>query len=185
MDSNPVIERYVARLQAAIADLAPGDREEIVLEIRNHLTEAAAAGRPLDAVIESLGSAEALARSYAAELLVNPRVRRSRGVEWAFCAAKVVAGSVVSLIIVAWLVSMIGLGVSGVAMAIIGVLEMANIHLPGINLQGDPSLSTVVIVGIVLTVVGILGYVLLRGYLRAAARAWRNVRRPLRAVEGA
>jgi uncharacterized membrane protein len=182
MDSNPVIERYVARLQAAIADLDRGDREEIVLEIRNHLTEAAAAGRSLDAAIESLGSADALARAYAAELLVNPRIRRPRGIEWALRAVKVVVGSIISLIIVGWLVSMIALGVSGVAMAIVGVLEMANLHLPGVSLAGAPSLSVVIVLGLILTAIGILGYVLLRAYLRLAARAWRNVRQPLDAI---
>src|SRR5687767_10121440 len=126
MNAHPLIERYVNRLETAIADLDPNDREEIVREIRNHLTEATASGRSLDAAIDSLGSADALARAYAAELLINPRVRRSRGIEWAIRAMKVVVGSIISLVIVGWLVSMIGLGVSGVAMAIIGVLEMAN-----------------------------------------------------------
>jgi uncharacterized membrane protein len=56
---HPVVERYMTHLETAISGLDPADRDEVLLEIRNHFAEAAAAGRPLDVVIKSLGPAEA------------------------------------------------------------------------------------------------------------------------------
>ena len=72
-EAHPLVERYLAKLAEGLGALTPPDRAEIVQEIRHHVDDAVAAGRPLDAVLESLGSAETLARAYAVESLLHPR----------------------------------------------------------------------------------------------------------------
>ena len=49
---HPVVERYMTHLETAIGGLNPADRGEVLQEIRNHIAEATAAGKPLDVVIE-------------------------------------------------------------------------------------------------------------------------------------
>jgi len=71
-ETNPVSARYLARLRDALHALEPNDRQDIVREIDHHLTDALAAGRPLDDVLRALGPADALARAYAVELALNP-----------------------------------------------------------------------------------------------------------------
>jgi hypothetical protein len=76
MQDHPVVARYMASFEASIAALDPGERLAIAQEIRNHIAEATAAGKPLDDVLRSLGPAETLARAYVVELLMNPRTQR-------------------------------------------------------------------------------------------------------------
>ena len=44
---HPVVERYLAHLDTAIAGLEPVDRAEVLQEIRNHIAEAMAVGTPV------------------------------------------------------------------------------------------------------------------------------------------
>lgn len=69
---HPLVERYLQRLQDGLKAMAPADREEVVRDIRSHIAEAAAAGTPLESVLTTLGPADALARAYSVELLLNP-----------------------------------------------------------------------------------------------------------------
>lgn len=73
INAHPVIERYLGRFAMAFAEFEATDRDEIVQELRNHLAEARAAGQTLDAVLETLGPADDLARAYAVELALHPR----------------------------------------------------------------------------------------------------------------
>ena len=75
---HPVVERYLAHLDRAVAGLETAERHAIIDEIRNHIAEAAAAGRPLDAVLQSLGPANALGRAYTVELLLDRAPDRPR-----------------------------------------------------------------------------------------------------------
>ena len=54
-ERHPVVERYLTHLQGAIGELDPADRREVLEEIRNHIAEAAAAGKPIDVVLGALG----------------------------------------------------------------------------------------------------------------------------------
>ena len=73
MEAHPVIERYLGRFETAFNEFEIAEREEIMLELRNHIAEARAAGTPLDTVLATLGSADLLARAYAVELALHPR----------------------------------------------------------------------------------------------------------------
>lgn len=177
MQSHPVIERYVIRLDAAIADLDPADRHEITREIRNHIAEATAAGRPLDAVLESLGSADDLARGYAAELLLHPRKnRRLRFFERSARMVGLIAlGSVMTFLVVGVLGSLVGIGLCGVALFSVGLLEASGIHLPVVQMNGM-SPFWAILLGPALSLLGLGAFAILRMYLRFLARAWRKVR---------
>lgn len=176
MESHPVIERYISRLESAIGELDPADREEIIREIRNHIAEANAAGRPLDIVLESLGSADVLARAYAAELLLHPRrSQRLRSFEpFARTVGLVIVGGIMTLLVVGWLGSLVGLGLSGAALFIIGLLEASGVHVPGVQMNGV-SPFWAMLLGPALTLVGFVALVILRMYLRFLGRAWRRL----------
>ena len=89
---HPVVERYLTRFDAAISEFEFAEREEVTREIRNHIAEAQAAGRALDAVLQALGPADVLARAYAVELALNPQGRRRVGTSRGFLSASVAIG---------------------------------------------------------------------------------------------
>jgi uncharacterized membrane protein len=75
---HPIAVRYMNTLQQALGDLAPAERAEILTEIRNHISDATAAGAAIDDVLRALGPAEQLARGYRVELLLNPKIATPR-----------------------------------------------------------------------------------------------------------
>src|SRR5262245_18006888 len=127
---HPVVARYMATFGAAIKALDTGERAAIEQEIRSHIAEATAAGRPLDDVLEALGPAEALARAYAVELLMNPQNRRIQSVAgFLKLAVTVVVASFATLIVAAILGSIgITFTASGLAAIMVGMLETSGIH---------------------------------------------------------
>lgn len=54
-DANPVLQRYMTSFEAA---LKPFDSAGIVSDLRRHIGEAQALGKPLDEVLASIGPAE-------------------------------------------------------------------------------------------------------------------------------
>ena len=176
-EPHPLVERYLARLDAALADLNATDRKEVVQEIRNHIAEAVAAGKPLDAVLQSLGSADELARAYSVELLLHPRkgAPKRPGVDRFLRVLGLVAvGSIPTLVIV---VTLVAIGVSflasGVAVFVAGVLGVAG-HLPyWVQMDVDPVLA--IIAGPPLAIVGVAAIVALVWYVKFAARMVRTV----------
>jgi uncharacterized membrane protein len=155
-------------------ECAEGD--EIMRDLRGHIEEAQAMGKPLDAVLTSIGPAEALARAYAIELELNPRGARFR--RTAGGVLRVVgilaAASIVSLLVVGALGSIgLGLTVSGLGLIVIGALEAAGVHLPDVQLAGL-SPWIVIAIGPVMGVIGLAAFVGLWIYLRALARTLRR-----------
>ena len=172
---HPVVARYMATFGAAIKGIDAEERAAIEQEIRSHIAEATAAGKPLEDVLEALGPAEALARAYAVELLMNPRNTRIRSVA-AFLklAATVVVASFATLIVATILGSVgITFTASGLAMIMVGMLETSGIHLPGVELNGVPP-GWVVASGPLMIVIGLAAFVLLRSYIRFVGRAMRK-----------
>jgi|GEM_PF-3333869 len=72
-DSNPATERYLTALTGALTAMPEVDRREVVDEIRVHLQDATAAGKPLDEILSRLGPAESLAKAYLVESYLNPK----------------------------------------------------------------------------------------------------------------
>jgi uncharacterized membrane protein len=181
MQEHPVVARYMATLGTAIKGIDAGERVAIEQEIRSHIAEATAAGRSLDEVLTTLGPADALARAYSVELLMNPRDRRLESVA-AFLklAATVVVASFATLIVVTILGS-IGLSftASGIVVFAIGLLEASDIHLPGVQLSGIPP-EWVAVLGAPIFAIGVTAFILMMKYIRFVGRAMRKTlpRRP-------
>jgi uncharacterized membrane protein len=170
------VDRYLARLAEGLGSLTPEDRQEIVQEIRHHITDAVAAGKSLDAVLESLGSAEALARAYAVDSLLHPKQkRRMPALERAFKILGLIAiGGIPSIVIVAVLGSIgISFVASGVAVFVVGLLEATHVHLPGISMQVPPIFA--IVGGPVMFVLGITAVAGLVAYVRFIFRTIRRV----------
>jgi uncharacterized membrane protein len=72
-DQNPVAERYLTALANALTPMKAMEKHELVDEIRAHLQDATAAGKPLDEILTRLGSAESLAKAYLVESYLNPK----------------------------------------------------------------------------------------------------------------
>ena len=178
---HPVVERYLAHLDRAVAGLEPAERRAIIGEIRNHIAEATAAGRPLDAVLEALGPARALGRAYAIELLLDPPPDRPRSTaQRGFgLIGLVVTLSIPTLVVVTTLgsiaISFVPAGLYAFAAAL---LEGAGI-LPGLELSDVPPLLGLAL-GPVMVIVGLLALAALRSYVRFVARSVRAVLAPIR-----
>src|SRR6516225_4046828 len=123
---NPLVERYLAKLDAGLRDLPAPERAEVVSEIRNHIAEATAVGKPIDATLSALGPAEDLARGYAVELLLNRPPAKdgsSRTRRFLALAGLVAIGSIPTLIVVTVLGAVgIAFGVAGIIVFVAGVV---------------------------------------------------------------
>jgi len=181
---HPVVERYVTHLETAIGGLDPADRREVLQEIRNHIAEATAAGRPLDVVIKSLGPADALGRAYAVELLLHPQNDRPRHAaeRWFRIVGLVVVLSIPTLVAVSTLGSVgISFVASGLFTFVVGVLEAAGVF-PWPHLIDLPPAVTIFL-GPAMVIVGAVALVALRFYIRFVVRAVRTSLAPIRAVD--
>jgi uncharacterized membrane protein len=70
--TDPMVERYIDRFEAGLRDLSREERDEVTYEIQSHIAEAVSGGESAVDVLERLGPAERLARSYRAELATKP-----------------------------------------------------------------------------------------------------------------
>jgi uncharacterized membrane protein len=174
---HPVIDRYIARFEGALGQLDGAARKEIVLEIRNHIEDAVAAGKPMDVVLNALGPADALARAYAVELLINRREKRPTRRFWRFfpLIGLVAFGGLATFTVVIALGS-VGLGfvASGITMFAIGILESMQIHLPGVQMNDFPP-ALAIVLGPIIFAMGIGAFMLLRMYVRMVANTWRRM----------
>jgi uncharacterized membrane protein len=186
-EEHPVVARYVAQFEQSLRGFDYPEQREAVHEIRNHIAEACAAGKQLDGVLTSLGSADLLARAYAAELLLNRRTSRHMQSVLGFLklAGLVAVVSVATFVVVAMLgTTGIGFVASGAAIIVIGVLEQAGIHLPGVQMSGVAP-AWAITLGLLVFAIGILALLGLRAYVRFIMRAGKTFRpgsRPVSSV---
>ncbi len=73
LEKNPAAERYLVALRQALTSMPEADRLDVLDEIRAHLQDAMAAGKPLDETLTRLGPAESLAKAYLVESYLNPK----------------------------------------------------------------------------------------------------------------
>lgn len=178
---DPITSRYLANLEAGLAELTPTDREEVVRDIRSHISEAVNSGRPLDQVLASLGSSEGLARAYSIELLMSrPGAFTTRRNRMLRLAGLVVFGSIPTL------VAVIVLGVVGVVFVLTGVILLVagSAALAGnlpwwLTMDADPRLAMVV--GPAMSILGAACLAGLWVYMRVAAGVVRRVLPPRQA----
>jgi len=177
MSQHPLAERYLTQFERELAGMAPADRAEVVQEIRNHIAEAVAAGKPIDAVLTALGPADALARGYAVELLLHPKtVKKGSGrVQRAFAVVVLVAlMSIPTLVFVVTLGSIgVSFVVSGFVMFVIGIAASIG-ELPyWVNMDVPPIFA--IAGGPFLAAVGVLALVGMVGYVKFLVKATRRV----------
>lgn len=184
MAENPLVEQYLRAFESALTAFNVPEKTEVVVEIRSHIAEALAEGKPLAAVLAALGPAEDLARAYAVELTLNPRsdtkpsllLRSLRLIGIFF------VGSLVTFVVVSLLGTVgIGFTLSGIIMVAVAGLEAVGIHLPFVETGGFPP-SVFLLLGAAILVVGAGALYLLRHYLRFLVRASRRVLPPGRPV---
>jgi uncharacterized membrane protein len=174
---QPLVQRYLSSLDGALTDLAPAERAEVVAEIRQHIADAAAAGKPIDAILGSLGPVDALARAYQLELLVSPRPdapARPRSDRWLKIIGLLALGSLPTFIIVIVLGS-IGLSftLSGIAVILAGAADQVGVLPAWINNDLEPWFA--IVVGVVLTIGGLLSCWGTVAYLRFVVRVVKRV----------
>ena len=120
------VDAYLSRLRAGLTRLDSKDRDEIVQEIRDHITDARGAGRDAAEILAPLGSAEQLARAYMLErTLYAPSERMGGAVRALTLIGLLVVISLPSFIVCVALGSAgFALTVSGVAVFGAGVVEI-------------------------------------------------------------
>jgi uncharacterized membrane protein len=177
MQEHPLVERYISVFEAALAALDVPEGKEIAVEIRSHIAEALAEGKPLDTVLEALGPADGLARAYAVELTLNPRgAQRFETIGRVSRVVGLVAVGSVMTMIVAGALGSVGFGftLSGLAIVLLAGFEAAGVHLPGVEMQGIPP-SAVIALGVSTFVIGAGALYLLWKYMRFLVRASRRL----------
>jgi hypothetical protein len=177
MDEHPLTEKYLCAFEAALAAFNVPEKTEVVVEIRSHIAEALAEGKPLASVLAALGPAEDLARGYAVELTLNPRSDRKHSLVLRVLRliGILFVGSLVTFVVVS-LLGTIGIGftLSGLVMTVVATIEATGIHLPFVQLGGMPP-SVFILGGLGIFLVGAGALYLLRLYLRFLVATSRRV----------
>jgi uncharacterized membrane protein len=184
-----VIARYRAQLAEHLSALPVADPQEILTDIRSHLAEASADGGALETSLAALGPADALARSYSVELMLNPRRLVSPVTAYRLkVAALIVAGSVPALF-TALLLGGVGavLVLGGLLAGFAGIVDAFG-TLPGwISTAGLPPV-VVVSIGAGWTLLGLARIFALRRFFDSSAqrgrRSSRSTRSRPRSVSG-
>lgn len=178
---NPLIERYMARFEAALRQHKLPEWADIASDLRSHIAEARSYGKTVGAVLEALGPAEALARAYAIELLMHPpRDARGKAIARLFKIVSILIGGGFVSLIVATTLGSIGVSfvASGFIFFVVGGLEATGVHLPHVQMAGLPPLG-VMAIGPVMFAIGCAACWGLWLYARFIARALRRALPPL------
>lgn len=168
MTQNPLIERYMQSFESALRRYDLSEEKEIAADLRSHIDEALAYGKPLDDVLQAIGPADVLARAYAVELKLNPRESSGKAVARILSVITILpATGLLSFIVVAGLGSLaLGFLASAFAMIVIGAIEAIGVHLPHVQLAGVHPLL-VVGMGLVTMLIGLVTGWALWLYVRA------------------
>ena len=172
---HPLVERYLSRLQDGLKLMPPGDREEVVRDIRSHIAEATAAGTPLESVLTTLGPAEGLARAYAVELLLNPAPGRPpmSAFERFFALAGILTLTSIPTLVIVVTLGAVGISfvASGFAVFVAGIVDAAGISLPFVNGPAtDVHPAIAITIGPILFVAGVASLWGLSKYLKWVGR---------------
>lgn len=175
--NNPLVERYLSNFFDLLVHLDMAERKEVVAEIRHHIDDATAAGRPIDEVLQALGPVEALARAYQLELLVKPRATTAaqpRSDRWLKIIGLLAIGSLPSFIILVTLGS-IGLSftVAGIAVIMAGIADSAGSLPTWMTMEVEPWLG--IMLGALMTFLGLLCSWGTIAYLRFVVRLVRRI----------
>lgn len=180
--THPLVERYLTHLREGLAAMPTADREEVERDIRSHIAEAMATGTTLDTVLTHLGPADALARAYTVELLLDGSRSKAAGLSWfqrGFALAGLLALTSIPTIVVVAVLGSVGISfvLSGLVVLAAGIAEAAGLtELVGFDGIGLHPIWAVII-GPAMTVGGVASLVGLYYYLRWLAQAVIRVQR--------
>jgi uncharacterized membrane protein len=169
--------RYLSRFRIALQRYRVPHAEEIVDDLRNHISEAKTSDKSYAEIVAALGSPDKLARAYAVELLIDPPKDTpvATVIRFLKILSLIIAESFVSLCIAVTLGSFgISLLLAGPAMVIGGILEAVGAHPWWINTGNLPPLA-VVALGPVTSAFGWGACWLLWRYVRMMSRRLRKV----------
>jgi uncharacterized membrane protein len=170
--THPIVDRYLAHLREGLAAMPAADREEVERDISSHIAEAMAAGTPLDTVLTHLGPAEALARAYTVELLLDGPRSKAAGLSWFHrllaLAGLLVLTSIPTIVVVSVLGSIgISFTLSGFAVLIAGIADAAGLtRVLGYDLVIGIHPIWAVVLGPLMTIGGVACLIGLFYYLR-------------------
>jgi uncharacterized membrane protein len=172
---HPLTARYLGKLSDALSALDPAERHEVVEEIRHHIADATAAGRPLERVLEALGPVDQLARAYKVELLLNPKdPRKPRSWRWLRIVGLIGLGSIPTFVICVVLGSIgLSFSLSGVLVFVAGVASYTGDLPYWMEMDAPPWVALAI--GPPLTLLGLLALAGLVAYVRFVARIVRQV----------
>ena len=183
-------ERYLDEMRRNLRPLPEAERSDAVREIKSHIAEGQADGRPTAAVLAGLGDAKTLARAYVADYHLRvPRDGALGSVSRFVLSSVFVSGTgVLSLFVVPMLALLTFLaGLLAVVTPVLGVLRTFGV--PGI-VMGDSggwevptlwSFPASLVFAATCAILAWAGYKLLRGYLRLILAGYRRLL-PFRAV---
>lgn len=181
MTQHPLIAGYMSRFEAALKRSGLKEWADIASDVRSHIAEALEHGKPIAEVLAALGSAEALARSYAAELLLrsadNSAPKTPLG--WLKLIALVVAHGITGPIIVVTFgfcgLALLGAGLlnTGVGIAkLFGYATAAKVSFICLTAECAPSPPwQLVLVGPFLAATGLIFWWVLWRYARLVAHS--------------
>lgn len=176
---NPLISRYLRQLEAELEAAGVSAREsgEILNDIASHAAESEQSGRTIAVVLESLGPAADLARSYAAALFLLPAPRKGASARRQLVDAVTKAGMVCASLLLVIVMGVLGAGMTLLgAAAVLGGIVLPFASPTWLDPTIRPGLPQVVVIiaGVGLLVVGSLSLRLVRINLAIIARALRR-----------
>ena len=175
------VDAYLLHLRASLKRLDDAERGDIVQEIRDHITDARAAGRDVADILAALGPAPQLARAYMLERTLHaPKEQMGGAIRALTLIGLFVVISLPSFVICVVLGSAgFALTVSGVAVFAAGAIELMR---PGTvpDLTVSPWLCLVIGPGLVLLGGAALSglYFYVRSITRLTLRTLNRVRSP-------
>ena len=172
--THPVVDRYLTRLNENLSTLSASDRQEILHDIRSHLAEATAGVRSLESTLETLGPADALARAYSVELMLNSRRPMSSRAAYRLKVAGLIAAGSLPTLFVVILLGGVGatLVLAGMVAVVAGVLDAFG-ELPSWVQTSGMAPVIVLSIGGAMMLAGLMGILTLRRFMRFVAATWR------------
>lgn len=175
-EQNPRVHAYMSQFEAALRKHRLAEWSDISRDLHSHIAEAAEYGKPVDAILDSFGPPEALARAYAVELLMDtPAGSRGMGLgRFVRLLGLLAAGGIATFVVVVALGSIgISFALSGVMLIVIGAIETMGVHLPHVETNGLPPLLFVAL-GPVFLAVSWASFWALSKYAGFVAGVWRK-----------
>ena len=173
---HPVVELYMKTFEDALRAFDCGQGSEIARDLRGHIAEAQAMGKPVDEVLASIGPAEKLARAYAVELELNPRgekLKRNLGAILRVAGILTAASFVTFVVVMVLGVIAVSFVPTGIAVIVFSGVELSGYDVPFLRLGPLHPLGGIA-AGVIVTLLGLLAGWGLKRYLRALINTLRS-----------